>query len=274
MGDIQFQTAIWHEDCEEGDPFSARRCLAYGYDVFGDLLGRASWSEYLLLLLLGERPEPWKVRVLESLAVALANPGPRDASVRAGMCAGVGGTTAAAILNASLAVGAGQLGGGRDLFLALTAWRRCIAEPAAWAEILKPGRPAPCTDIWPEMTHPPGFSPHAVQCPTPVLATLERLATLSSGTHLPWLRDNRRALEGAAACPLALSGVAAAALLDLGLGEEAAEILYLWLRLPGAMVHALEQKRLGWRKFPFPGSVRLDDDPGDKGLPDIDEFLP
>lgn len=212
--------------------------------------------------------------MLEVLAVALANPGPRDASVRAGMCAGVGGTTAAAILSATLSVGAGQLGGGRDLFLAMPALRRCLAEPNRWPEILEPGRPDSCTDIWPEMAHPPGFAPHAVKCTAPVLSTLAGLTSLSSGNYLPWLSDNREALEAAAGCPLAMSGVAAAALLDLGLDDEAAEILYLWLRLPGAMVHALEQKQLGWRKFPFPGSVKLGDDPGDMGLPDISEFLP
>ena len=40
-------------------------------------------------------------------------------------------------------------------------------------------------------------------------------------------------------------------------------MLYLMLRLPGAAVHALEQRKMGWKKFPFYSSaIELDDDPG------------
>jgi citrate synthase len=70
-------------------------------------------------------------------------------------------------------------------------------------------------------------------------------------THLSWLQDNRQQLEEFADCPLAFSGVAAAALFDLGFSPEQAEMLYLLLRLPGAAVHSLEQEKLGWRKYPF-----------------------
>ena len=40
-------------------------------------------------------------------------------------------------------------------------------------------------------------------------------------------------------------------------------MLFLLLRLPGAAVHALEQKKLGWRKYPFFGDgLTLTNDPG------------
>ena len=48
-----------------------------------------------------------------------------------------------------------------------------------------------------------------------------------------------------------MSGVAAATCRDLGLNAEQGEMLYLLLRLPGAAVHALEQARLGFKRFPF-----------------------
>jgi citrate synthase len=41
------------------------------------------------------------------------------------------------------------------------------------------------------------------------------------------------------------------------------EMLYLLLRLPGAAAHALEQERLGYKRFPF-YAVELEDDPADK----------
>ena len=40
-------------------------------------------------------------------------------------------------------------------------------------------------------------------------------------------------------------------------------MLYLMLRLPGAAAHAIEQKGMGWKKFPYYGpAIELADDPG------------
>ena len=74
---------------------------------------------------------------------------------------------------------------------------------------------------------------------------------------MAWLQKNLPALEAAAGCPLAMSGVAAAALVDLGFTPEQGEMLHLLLRLPGAAAHALEQQHLGYKKFPF-GTVELE----------------
>jgi citrate synthase len=76
---------------------------------------------------------------------------------------------------------------------------------------------------------------------------------------MPWLAANRPALEKAAGRPLSMSGVAAAALADLGFSAEQGEALYLLLRLPGAMAHALEQKQYGHKKFPFFGLDIIND---------------
>ena len=81
-----------------------------------------------------------------------------------------------------------------------------------------------------------------------------------AGSILPWLFEQREALENLTGCPLAISGVAAAALHELGFTPEQAEML--WLRLPGAAVHAIEQRKSGWRKFPFFGwKLILTNDP-------------
>jgi len=80
---------------------------------------------------------------------------------------------------------------------------------------------------------------------------------MSTGAYLPWLKNNLGALEAAAGHPLALSGVAAAAFSDLGFAAEQGEMLYLLLRLPGAAAHALEQRHIGYKKFPF-GTVELE----------------
>jgi citrate synthase len=58
-----------------------------------------------------------------------------------------------------------------------------------------------------------------------------------------------------------MTGVAAAALLDLGFTPDQGEMLHLLLRLPGAAAHALEQKEQGHKSFPF-FALDLQDDPG------------
>lgn len=249
------RSRIWSEEAEPDNPFAARIAYCSGFDVYGEMLGQARWVEMLYLLFRSEPPTPSQADILEALAVALANPGPRDASVHAAMCGGVCGSTAASSLMAALAVGAGQLAGGREVFLAMERWVACGTDLHAWREQLKSLSAVPGS-IWPKPEHPPGFDPHGVSTATPVKQTLSVLARYSSESFLPWLNDNRNEIEAMAGLPLSLSGVAAAALADLGFTPEQGEMIHLLLRLPGAAAHALEQRPLGYKKFPF-GTVEL-----------------
>lgn len=254
---------IWEEEPERDNPFAASRCFCSGYDVFGELLKKASWVEYLYLLFMRERPSARQARLLEGLAVALANPGPRDHSVRAAMNAGVGGSNHAAALMAALAVGAGGYGGGREVRLALENWAACGQDLEAWCERLGRSPPAGEADVWPEMEHPPGFDPNGASCPLPVRQVLSHLSAFSDQGSLCWLEANRTTLERAAGGPLTMAGVSAAAFHDLGLDAGAGETLYLFLRLPGAAVHALEQQSYGLRRYPyFADGLKLTSDPG------------
>src|SRR5690242_8530481 len=117
------QSRIWLEEPEPDNPFAARAAYCHGYDVYGEMLGRSGWADMFFLLFRGEAPTRTQRSMLEILAVALANPGPRDASVHAAMCGSVGGSAAAASLMAALAVGAGSSGGAREIALVLEAWR-------------------------------------------------------------------------------------------------------------------------------------------------------
>lgn len=254
----QIRTRIWLEKPEPDNPFATRAAYCHGYDVYGEMLGHARWTEMIFLLFRGEAPTGAQVKLLETVAVALANPGPRDPSVHAAMCGGVGGSTAASCLIAALAVGAGQLSGGREVLLAMEGWNRCGTDFEAWQRLLI----APADDtvsIWPTAEHPPGFDPHGVSAPTIVKQTLACLAGLSSEARLPWLEENRSSLEAVTGLPLAMSGVVAAAFSDLGFTPEQGEMLHLLLRLPGAAVHALEQWQVGHKKFPF-FNVELEND--------------
>jgi citrate synthase len=254
-------TRIWQEEAEPDNAFAALSCHCHGYDVYGDLLVHASWIEYLFLLFRGEAPSREQARLLEGLAIALANPGPRDAAVHAAMCGGVGGSTSASCLMAALAVGAGASGGAHEVFNAMEDWQTRGTDMSLWQTGLSVKPVADPADVWPAAGHPAGFDPYGVRCATPVRQSLAHLASLGCGQTLVWLQENRAALETAAKLPLAMPGVAAAALHDLGFTPEQGEMLFLLLRLPGAAVHALEQKEYGHKNFPF-FRIELENDPG------------
>ncbi|WP_290642821.1 citryl-CoA lyase [Aquabacterium sp.] len=265
MSDAPIHTRIWQETPEDNDPFATRTAYCHGYDVYGQMLGHARWADMLHLMFTGQAPTVVQTHMLDTLAVALANPGPRDPMVHAAMCGGVGGSQAAASLMAALAVGAGQSGGARDVYLAMRAWAKCHDQAQTeWLATL--AHHAPLTSIapddagWPEIEHPAGFAPHGVSTATIVLQTLESLGRISPGPCLPWLMMHRAELEAAAKLPLSMVGVAAAAFVDLGFNAAQGEMLHLLLRLPGAAAHALEQVAYGFKRFPYP-EVDLEDDP-------------
>ena len=256
----QVHTGIWLEEPEADNAFATRAAHCHGYDVYGDMLGQARWVDMLYLLFRGEAPSPAAAAMLESLALALMNAGPRDPAVHAAMCAGTGGSTAAASLMAALAVGAGQYTGAREVFEAMRLWVDSGTDLAAWKSRLGVAS-NDVAAIWPQAEHPPGFDPHGRSTPLPVKQTLSCLARLGGGPLLAWLEAHRRALEDAAGLPLAMSGVAAAAFCELGFTPEQGEMLHLLLRLPGAAAHALEQRAIGHKRFPF-FALDLQDDPG------------
>lgn len=244
-------TRIWHEEAEPDNAFATRAAHCHGYDVYGAMLGHAGWADMVYLLLRGEAPSAAQARLLDTLAVALANPGPRDASVHAAMCGGVGGSTAAATLMAALGVGAGGYTGAREVLLAMQGWQACATDLALWqARLAAP--PDTAASIWPRQDHAPGFDPHGRGTATIVRQALAALAAQAGDGSAPaWLEQQLAAMEAAAGAPLAMAGVAAAALDALGFSPAQGEMLFLLLRLPGAAAHALEQADAGYRQFPF-----------------------
>lgn len=260
-------SAFWQEQAEPDNPFAAALCRCAGFDVYGDLLGKATATDYLFLLLQREPPKAWQRQLLNGLAVAVGNPGPRDLSVQAALSGGAGGSGLAACLMAALAPAAGNFGGAQEVNGLLKLWRQFGTDARFWLHFLRQDFPVRdnsqlYAEVWPALEHAPGFDPYGSSCATPVRQSLDYLAQCSEGTCLPWLHNHRLQLEEAAGKPLAMCAVAAAALADLGCTPEAGEMLYLLLRLPGAAAHALEQHERGWRDYPFHSeSLVLTDDP-------------
>lgn len=257
------RSRIWHEEPEPDNPFATRTAYCRGYDVFGQMVGNARWMEMLVLLFRDELPSTNTLDMLEALAVALANPGPRDQSIHAAMCGGVGGSSAAASLIAALSVGAGSYRGAREIFDAMTVWETCGTDLNAWHACIHRDTHDDIVDTWPRREHPPGFDPHGVSTSTSVRQLLETLAHIGATPRLTWLALQRQVLEQSVGLPLDISGIAAAAFADLGFLPDEGEMLYLLLRLPGAAAHALEQKHYGHKQFPF-YPVELEDDPATK----------
>jgi len=266
-----YHTNIWEEEAEADNPFATKAAYCHGYDVYGEILQKASWFEYLYLMFKGERPTAKQAVLLEKLAIALANPGPREASVRAAMNGGVGGSRSAASLMAALSVGAGQYGGGQEVYVSMNNWSECENSLEKWKQKLLNPNENYREDIWLPFEHAPGFDPNGESFPTYLSQILDLLAKVSPGSSLIWLKNNRQVLESIVGYPLSLTAIAAAAFVDLELSPHEAVMLFHMFRLPGAAVHAIEQRKLGWKKFPFYGdSIELSDDPGAMGLPKIE----
>ncbi len=242
-------TSIWQEVASADNPFVAQSIHVHGYNVFSDLLGNISWVEYLYLLFKGEPPSAEQTKIFELLTVALANPGPRDLSVRAAMNGGVGGSTAAASLMSALAVGAGQHLGGREIFTIVLGWEECGCNMSLWTQWLR-NDPSDNT-VWPKNDSIPGFDPITKQCAPPVKQLLEQLSNKHNLATINWLIQHQAQLEQHVGYALSLVGVFGTLFHALDFDAEEAEMLYLLLRLPGAAVHSLEQKRLGWKTYPF-----------------------
>ncbi len=266
-------TAIWQEQPEADNPFATKQALCHGYDVYGEVLKKASFIEYLYLLFKGERPTAQQALLLDKLAIVVANAGPRDHSVRAAMNGGVGGSTAAGCLMAALAVGAGQYCGAHEVFHALNIWQFAQQDVNRCQQAMSQLLANKEVDIWQPMEHVAGFDPHGVTCPTIIVQSLAYLASLMPNGQLAWLFNHRPQLEQMAQGTLAMTGVFAAACLDLGLNAEQAEMLFLQLRLSGAAVHALEQQQLGWKKFPYVSQfIDLQKNAPQFPMPNIEEF--
>lgn len=260
---------IWEEQPEENNPFATKQAFCSGYDVYGDILKKANYFEYIYLLFMGEKPSQQQATLFEGIAIAIANPGPRDHSIRAAMNGGAGGSTSASCLMAALGVGAGQFTGAREIYEAINIWHECGQESKQWHEwVHAHPKQHERADIWLPGEHIPGFDPYGVSCATTVKQVLSHLESINQGGALSWLQRERETLESIVKYPLSMTGVIAAAMVDLGISAEKSEMLYLLLRLPGAAVHALEQKEFGWRRYPFfSDGIELMNDPGPQGNP-------
>lgn len=258
---------FWQEIAHPKDPFLANRMLCRGYDVFQQMLGRADLTDYLCLLLFGDKPTPRQKALINHLAIILGNPGPRDPSVRAAMTAAAGGSSPVSCLIAALACGSGNLGGSHEIQLIVDNMYQHERSINSWQGYLEQDFPIVSSldqDVYTSIEHPPGFfDAHETSSDT-VHQALASLSEIEDTHQLRWVKENFTPLTQAARCGMQMSFVAGAAFYDLKMTAEQSEFVYLLLRLPGALAHALEQRARGWRDYPFhAGGVHFKRQQGD-----------
>jgi citrate synthase len=254
----EISTAIWQElPAPDGSGLITGEARCHGYDVYGDLLKQVTWAQMVFLMFRGELPTSAQLAVFEMLAVALANPGPREPSVTAAMASGVVRTPPATWLVAALSTGSGRAGGARDLRECMEALETRGLDVQAWHTSL---RSRPADSIWPACDHPAGFASAGPLVGPLVAKTLVALHGCALAEKMPapaldWLMSEGVALTQAAApfgWAISFPLVSACALSDLGFSAEEGELLYLMLRMPGAAAHASEQSQRSFLQYPFP----------------------
>lgn len=240
-------TRIWQEVPAEDNPYLAAACRCHGYDLL-ELAAKRSFVDVLFLLVQGELPSPEQARILETLLIALINPGPRHPAVRAAMNAGVGKTHSQHILPIGLAIlGGGHLGG-EEVGAAMEFLKKCRGhDPAAVATDRLAGD-RPDEGDWHVA---PGFgSRFAAIDPMPgkVAALLRAIPVRHD--HLQWGTDFAEAIAPHNLGWLS-TGLAAAAFCDLGFHPRAGAGLYQLLCGPGVLAHGLELANKPITAMPF-----------------------
>ena len=240
-------TRIWNEQPSPTNPYIAERCFCHGYDLSHLMRGR-SFADVIYLLLRGELPEPEAARLLEATLVGLINPGPRHPATRAAMLAGVGKTDTAHMLPIALMVLGGETGA-TDVSASMRFIRRHARElPDKLAEKLLAGQQRPREGDW---RIAPGFGSHFGDVdimPQGIARSLLELP--ASGEALRWAQAFADGLSGARLGWL-MTGVAAAAFLDLGFHPRAGAGLYQIASAPGLLAHGLELANKPITAMPF-----------------------
>jgi len=122
-------TSIILEQPSVGNPYVAKANFLHGYNMI-ELLQKKSFVDVLLLLFIGELPEPEKVQLFERLMIALINLGPRHPAVKSAMVAGVSKANTEHLLPIGLSVLGGKSNGAKEVEQAVNFLQKNINKPA------------------------------------------------------------------------------------------------------------------------------------------------
>lgn len=242
-------TRIWSESPSPDNPYVAEQCNCHGYELF-ELIKKRSFIDVLYLLFRGELPSKSQSRLLEALFTGLINPGPRHPAARAAMTTGIGKTDIAHILPISLLTLGGPYLGGNEVVASMRFLNKHYRnEPRQVAHDLIANSSEPDEGDW----HiAPGFGTlyNSVDIMSTKLASyLSQLP--GSGSMLTWGVEFAQQLEDKRGCGWLSTGVAAAALSDLGFHPRTGAGMFQLMNAPGLLAHGLEMSNKPLTAMPF-----------------------
>ena len=240
-------TRIWEEIPCKKNTYLAEQCRCHGYDIL-ELARKRSFVDVLFLLFQGELPSAEQANLLETLLIAMINPGPRHPATRAAMNAGVGKTRGSHLLPIGLTVLGGAHLGGEEVTDAMLFLRKNRGNNPAHiaAELLQGEKPE--KGDW----HiAPGFGSRfgAIDPMPQQIAELLRNSP-GSGNSLQWGGEFANSLLPHTMGWLS-TGIAAAVFCDLGFHPRAGAGLYQLLCAPGILAHGLELANKPITAMPF-----------------------
>ena len=242
-------TKIWQEKASSDNPYIADQSYCHGYDLL-ELMSKRGFADVLYLLFRGELPTSSQSEMLETLMIALINPGPRHEAVRAAATAAVSKADPVHLLPIGLSVLGGAYLGGGEVVDTMRFLRRSARKSSALAaEDMLALHPRPPEGDW---RVAPGFGTRFGSADLLSSNIAERLCELpGAGRYLDWARSFVSELKPSGAAWLPPS-VAAATLMDLGFSTRGGGGLFQLLSAPGILAHGLELAGKPITAMPFP----------------------
>lgn len=230
-------TRIWQETPSATNPYVATQAHCHGYDLL-DLIQQRSFCDVLYLLFRGELPSAEQAKMLESLMVALINPGPRHPATRAAINAGIGKTHPEHMLPIALSVMGGKYLGAGDIESSMRFIRTSMKKPpkAVAADLLATCDQPDRGDI----SVAPGFGSYFGSSDTLTQNIANQLSELpGQWDALQWCQQFVAGLPSHHFGWLP-QGLASAVFCDLGFLPRAGVGLYQLISSPGLLAHGLE----------------------------------
>lgn len=233
-------TRIWAEQPSSDNPYIAASALCHGYDLF-ELMDKRSFVDVFYLLFRGDLPSAAEAQLLQSLMIALINPGPRHPATRAAMNVGVGKTNPMHILPIASAVLGGEFQGGGEVENAMRFLRKYQKTNPSDLQTLAPDEDVSDQSGDEAPTSPtPGFGKRHGGIDLMAAGIAARLVKLdAAGKALKWGDDFAKTLAPSGSGWF-ITGVAAAVFADLGFQPKAGGALFQLIGAPGLVAHGLE----------------------------------
>lgn len=241
-------TRIWSETSSLDNPYIATAAACHGYDLF-ELMDKRSFVDVFYLLFRGELPNRAEAELLQTLMIALINPGPRHPATRAAMNAGVGKTDPVHILPIAAAVLGGMDAAGNIENAMRFLRKQQTTDPRQFARDQVAQKDAAKLEQFNSAA--PGFGAHCGGIDLLATRIADRLLALEgAGKALQWGGEFAAELQALGIGWLP-TGVAAAVFADLGFQPRAGACLFQLIGAPGLVAHGLELANKPITAMPF-----------------------